>query len=108
MSESRQCSSGGGIVKRPLLHVSLSLMLLGCSAAAWADPGYYVVTAYDNEGQRTIDFRYWSVHAKGGKPVVEVADADGRNPPRITASKAVSARISKRFFFKVLFSPCGT
>jgi hypothetical protein len=34
-------------------------------AAAWtptlADPGYYVVTAYDNEGQRSVDLRYWTV-----------------------------------------------
>jgi hypothetical protein len=27
-----------------------------------ADPGYYVVTAYDNAGQRSIDLRYWTVN----------------------------------------------
>ncbi|HEV8690875.1 MAG TPA: hypothetical protein VGQ91_11305 [Ideonella sp.] len=30
-----------------------------------ADPGYYVVTAYDNAGQRSVDFRYWTVQKKG-------------------------------------------
>ena len=30
-----------------------------------ADPGYYVVTAYDNEGVRTIDTRYWTVKSPG-------------------------------------------
>lgn len=34
-------------------------------AAAWtgsaADPGYYVVTAYDSAGVATLDLRYWTV-----------------------------------------------
>ncbi|HSW06613.1 hypothetical protein [Aquabacterium sp.] len=37
------------------------------SAAAAADPGYYVVTAYDNPGQKTVDLRYWTVD-KAGAP----------------------------------------
>ena len=36
-------------------------MLAAAAASAAADPGYYVVTAYDNEGQRSIDLRYWTV-----------------------------------------------
>ncbi len=35
------------------------------SATAFADPGYYVVTAYSNEGMRTVDFRYWTVRMPG-------------------------------------------
>ncbi len=35
------------------------------AAAASADPGYYVVKPYDNEGLRTIDFRYWTVKPQG-------------------------------------------
>ena len=35
------------------------------SAAATADPGYYVVTAYDNEGVGSVDFRYWTVRFPG-------------------------------------------
>jgi hypothetical protein len=39
--------------------------LLACAVAlaasqAAADPGYYVVTPYDNAGVRSIDFRYWT------------------------------------------------
>ena len=40
-----------------LLAAALALS----SAAASADPGYYVVTPYDNEGLRFVDFRYWTV-----------------------------------------------
>jgi hypothetical protein len=39
--------------------------LWAATTIARADPGYYVVTAYDNAGQRTVDFRYWTVKAKG-------------------------------------------
>jgi len=34
-----------------------------------ADPGYYVVTPYDNEGVRVIDLRYWTVKPDGGTEV---------------------------------------
>lgn len=35
------------------------------SGAALADPGYYVVTAYSDPGEMTIDFRYWTVASRG-------------------------------------------
>ncbi len=38
-------------------------------AAACADPGYYVVTVYDDPGVKTVDFRYWSVRPDGRKSV---------------------------------------
>jgi hypothetical protein len=44
---------------------TLCLTLLGVASAACADAGYYVVTAYDNEGQRSIDLRYWTVKTPG-------------------------------------------
>jgi len=52
--------------------VALTLGLLSswfgpCTTAHAADPGYYVVTAYDNAGQRAIDFRYWTVQAQGDR-----------------------------------------
>ena len=43
----------------------LASLLLLSAAPACADPGYYVVTAYDNEGQRSVDFRYWTVRLRG-------------------------------------------
>ena len=35
------------------------------SAAAMADPGYYLVTVYENEGEANIDYRYWTVKMPG-------------------------------------------
>jgi hypothetical protein len=45
-----------------------ALLAAGCGAAM-ADPGYYVVTVYDDPGVKTVDLRYWQVHRKGGRPV---------------------------------------
>lgn len=39
------------------------LWLLPLSAAA--DPGYYLVSVYENEGERSIDFRYWTTNLPG-------------------------------------------
>lgn len=52
--------------KPSILAVGLAL----ASSAALADPGYYVVTPYDNAGIRTIDFRYWTVKFKNSPEVV--------------------------------------
>jgi hypothetical protein len=44
-------------------------MAFGLSAtasAALADPDYYVVTPYNNEGVRLLDVRYWTVKPAGG------------------------------------------
>ena len=46
-------------------RLALAGLIAAAAAAARADPGYYVVTAYDNEGQRTIDLRYWTVKKPG-------------------------------------------
>ena len=40
------------------------------AGAAHADPGYYVVTPYDNDGVRFVDFRYWSVKRNGRSEVI--------------------------------------
>jgi hypothetical protein len=52
-------------VNRYAALVSAQLAL--CCGAALADPGYYVVTVYDDPGLRTVDFRYWSVNPAGAK-----------------------------------------
>jgi hypothetical protein len=43
------------------VRLVLALLVWGTCAAVRADPGYYVITVYDNAGQRGIDLRYWSV-----------------------------------------------
>jgi len=49
--------------------LALSL-LVWCAAAARADPGYYVVTVYDNSGQGSVDLRYWTVKHPGSPEVI--------------------------------------
>ncbi len=48
----------------------LAIALALSASCAAADPGYYVVTPYDNEGIRTIDFRYWTVKPDGRGEVI--------------------------------------
>jgi hypothetical protein len=58
---------------RPRLPALFALVAAALSLAwpaAHADPGYYVVTPYDNAGLRIVDFRYWTVQAKGRGEVV--------------------------------------
>ena len=51
----------------------LAPLALSCTMAI-ADPGYYVVTVYDNPGARSLDFRYWVVRspAYGGTAWPEI------------------------------------
>ena len=44
----------------------LCLLFVGVTTLVRADPGYYVVTAYDSAGQRTLDLRYWTVNPRSG------------------------------------------
>ena len=54
-------------VNRSIALVAALLAL--CCAPAQADPGYYVVTVYDDPGARTADFRYWTVKRPGSPAV---------------------------------------
>ncbi|GGC73657.1 hypothetical protein [Undibacterium terreum] len=45
--------------------LALAVFLLTTCAAVQAYPGYYVVTVYDNQGQKSIDFRYWTIKFPG-------------------------------------------
>lgn len=40
------------------------VLLASAALPAQADPGYYVVTPYDNAGKVILDFRYWTVKAR--------------------------------------------
>jgi hypothetical protein len=65
-----------------ILRLLFAMPLLALLAApAHADPGYYVVTAYDNADQRSIDFRYWTVQNTGRREWIwpEVGFAYGVN-----------------------------
>lgn len=49
-----------------MLRLAAAVLLLGALAGpARADPGYYVVTAYENAGQAAAELRYWSVKREG-------------------------------------------
>lgn len=50
--------------KQFIIAASLLFSAL-CPIGAYADPGYYVVPAYDSDGERSIDFRYWTVKLPG-------------------------------------------
>jgi hypothetical protein len=47
----------------------LAAVIGAAASAAVADPGYYVVTPYDNQGVRTVDFRYWTFQKRGSPEV---------------------------------------
>jgi len=48
------------------MKTRLTAALLGLLPwCAVADPGYYLVSVYENEGERSIDFRYWTVKLPG-------------------------------------------
>lgn len=46
-------------------NLVLAVLLLVSCAAAQAYPGYYVVTVYDNQGEKSLDFRYWTIKYPG-------------------------------------------
>ena len=76
------------------------LLALGGGPAA-ADPGYYVVTVYDDPGVRSLDFRYWTVKHPGSPVVVwpEVGlgwNVNGRWSTELLASYIGSADFGTR------------
>lgn len=52
-------------IRHRLAKPGLALAAALACATACADPGYYVVTVYDDPGVRTLDFRYWTVKRAG-------------------------------------------
>ncbi|NEX64741.1 hypothetical protein [Noviherbaspirillum galbum] len=48
---------------------SFALALLCAAGAAQAGTGYYLVTVYEQEGERAVDFRFWSVHTASGATI---------------------------------------
>ena len=71
------------------------------AASAMAEPGYYVVTVYDDPGVKTIDLRYWTVKPSGSSVITwpEVGlgwNINGRWYSEILASYVGSAEYSTR------------
>jgi hypothetical protein len=56
-------------------------LLAATPLLALADPGYYVVTPYDNAGVRSVDIRYWTFKPTGKKEILwpEIGFAYGVN-----------------------------
>ncbi len=83
-----------------------TIALAAASLAFWcapvaADPGYYVVTVYDDPGVRTADFRYWTVKSPGSAEVIwpEVGlgwNVNGRWYTEILASYVGSSEFATR------------
>lgn len=48
----------------------IAIAIACISGPAIADPGYYLITAYDNTGQVNIDYRYWTVKAPRSAEVI--------------------------------------
>jgi hypothetical protein len=76
---------------------TLALALLALMACSWAraDPGYYLVSVYENEGQVKFDYRYWTVKLKGGNEVVW---------PEV----GISYGVNKRWYTELLASYIGS
>jgi hypothetical protein len=56
---------------------------LAATLPAHAATGYYMVTTYPTEGQKTIDFKYWNAHPAGAR---------GRNSPELGLGYNVNSR----------------
>jgi hypothetical protein len=79
---------------KPLALAASLLTLWAAPGAARADPGYYVVTAYDNAGQVAADLRYWSVQRPG-------------RPETIWPEVGLSWGVNSRWTTELLYSTIG-
>jgi hypothetical protein len=52
-----------------LKRLGAFVFFLATSAGAFAAPGYYLVTTYENEGEKTVDFRFWNSKISGEEAV---------------------------------------
>jgi hypothetical protein len=72
-------------MKKILVLASLALLMQQQAAAG---TGYYLVTTYPNEGQRTIDFKYWNAKPTG-------------KPPRSSPEIGFGYNVSSRWFTEI-------
>ena len=65
-----------------------ALAVLGQQAAI-AGTGYYLVSTYPNEGQRTVDFKYWNAKPSG-------------RPPRSSPELGFGYNVNSRWYTEVI------
>lgn len=63
--------------------VLLTFLLLIAHAPAWASTGYYLVSTYGEEGEKTVDFKFWNV---------KTPDAPATRSPEIGFGYGVTKR----------------
>ena len=91
-----------GRLLRLLAGAALALAAAAPIAARGVNPGYYVVTVYDDPGLKTVDFRYWTVRADASDTTVvwpEVGigwNVDGRWYTELLASWIDSSKFASR------------
>jgi hypothetical protein len=50
-------------------RLALAILSLAACAQASAGTGYYLIPTYENEGEKSIDCRFWDVNARNAKAV---------------------------------------
>lgn len=50
-------------------RIALAVLTVAACSQANAATGYYLISTYENEGERSIDFRFWDVNARNAKAV---------------------------------------
>jgi hypothetical protein len=58
------------LIPRCVVALFVAIPSLAAPVSALANPGYYLVSVYDNTGEKSLDFRYWSVKFPGRDPVI--------------------------------------
>ena len=74
--------------KRLALSLFCIYLWTNCTTAV-ADPGYYLVTVYDNKGELAIDYRYWTVKFPGRSETIW---------PELGIAYGVTARWNTEFY----------
>jgi hypothetical protein len=72
-------------MKRPIAFASLAMLLQQC---AMAGTGYYLVSTYPNEGERTVDVKYWNAKPSG-------------KPPRSSPEIGLGYNVTSRWYTEV-------
>lgn len=50
-------------------RIALAVLSFAACLQAYAGTGYYLISTYENEGEKSIDFRFWNVNARDANAV---------------------------------------